>query len=78
MVAQLTIAELQTLLENKSDELASIPGVVDWGVGLSSESRPLVQIFTSTNLDRSVGQRLDRWFRGQMEVVGVDGPAQAH
>ncbi len=77
VVQRLTIAELGTLLENKNDELASIPGIVDWGVGLSPEWKSVVQIFISTDLDVSATERLDRWFHGQIEFVEVEPPAEA-
>lgn len=77
VVEPLTTMDLQALVESHSDELASTPGIIDWGVGLGSDSRPVVQIFTTSHPGESVMLRLGRWFGDQIEVIDFGSPAEA-
>jgi hypothetical protein len=76
-VAGDSVEQLQSALAERSDQLAALPGVLGWGVGLGADGQPTIQLFVSAppsdDLVVAVGRLFDR-----VEFTVQTGPAEAH
>jgi hypothetical protein len=71
-----TVEQLQALLTERGEQLAGLPGVVGWGVGLNADGLPTIQLFVSTEVSDQVVAELGRLF-DRAEIIGQRGSAEA-
>jgi hypothetical protein len=76
LVAEVTVDQLRSVLAERRDQLAALPGVVGWGVGVGVDGQPTIQLFVTAppadELDAELGRLFDRF-----EVIVQSGPAEA-
>jgi hypothetical protein len=76
LVASVTVDQLQSVLTERRDWLAALPGLIGWGVGVGADGHPTIQLFVSgppsDDLVAELGRLLDRF-----EFIVQDGPAEA-
>jgi hypothetical protein len=76
LVAGVTVDQLRSVLSERRDRLAALPGVVGCGVGVGADGHPTIQLFVSVppsdDLIAELGRLLDRF-----EFIVQSGPAEA-
>jgi hypothetical protein len=75
-VAEVTVEQLQSVLTERHDRLAGLPGVVGWGIGLDADGQPIIQLFVSAQPSDDLVAELDRLF-DRFEVVVQSRRAEA-
>jgi hypothetical protein len=76
LVAGVTVDQLRSVLSERRDRLAALPGVVGWGVGVGADGHPTIQLFVSVPPSDDLVAELGRLFE-RFEFIVQSGPAEA-